>query len=835
MPQGPSTELQRYRDKRSASATPEPFGRLLTPKTGKLFVVQQHQASHLHWDLRLEIDGVLRSWAVPKGPSRNMQDKRFAALVEDHPLDYADFEGRIPAGNYGAGLVIVWDRGTYTPLNDFARGFETGKLLFELKGYKLRGRWTLVRIRDRGSDDGRSWLLIKERDQWEQTDAPWPDSSVLSGMTLEELDKPEQKARRLRRAAAATVGARQRKGLLHTRPMLASAGDAFDRSGWLFEFKYDGYRVLIERDGDELVLRSRNGHDLTASFPEIARSALALPLERFVIDGELVVTSDAGLPDFSLLQARAALKETLAVARAAIEQPCTYYAFDALQLGAVDLREARLSKRKALLARLTPAYGAIRYSEHVAGKGRHTYANAVALGLEGMVGKRADSSYAAGRSSAWIKVRAQRTDDFVITGWTPERRRGEGLGALALGEYRNGTLTSVGRVGSGLGGAQRQTLEPLLAALPAHAPPAGAPPTERGRWVAPRLVCEVAYREYTRDGNLRHPVFVRLRDDKAPEECRGRFDEPETPELAPAPEPEVTVTNRDKVFYPEAGYSKGDLVRYYETIAPWMLPYLKDRPLVLTRFPDGIHGKSFYQRDAPDFVPDWIRREVLWSEGAEREVSYFIVDSAAALKYLANLGTVLFHSWHSRIASLAQPDWCVLDLDPKDAPFKDVVTLARAIGELCEELELPAYPKTSGASGLHVLIPLAGQLSHDHARTLGELMARVIVARHSKIATIARSLNARKGRVYVDYLQNGQGRLLVAPFSARAEPAASVSMPLRWSEVNGRLSNERFHLGNAARRLRALDADPLAGVLEATPDLPRALARLGTIIDATAL
>jgi bifunctional non-homologous end joining protein LigD len=325
-------------------------------------------------------------------------------------------------------------------------------------------------------------------------------------------------------------------------------------------------------------------------------------------------------------------------------------------------------------------------------------------------------------------------------------------------------------------------------------------------------------------------VYERLREDKAPRECNGRFEDPAEPVLAPAPEPEVVVTHADKVFYPEKGFTKGDLVGYYAAIAPWMLPYLEDRPIVLTRFPDGIHGKSFYQRDAPDFVPDWLRREVMWSESAEREVNYFIVDNAAGLKYLANLGTIPVHVWHARTIDLEHPDWCVLDLDPKGAPYRDVVTLARAIGALADELGLPAFPKTSGASGLHVLIPLARQLTHGQARTLGELLARVIVARHADIATIARAVRSRAGKVYVDYLQNGHGQLLVAPFSARAEPSGGVSMPVKWREVNGRLSNERFHLGNAVARVKR-GGDPMAPILTSSGDLERALTVLGAIFE----
>ncbi|MDA1075415.1 MAG: non-homologous end-joining DNA ligase, partial [Proteobacteria bacterium] len=348
--------------------------------------------------------------------------------------------------------------------------------------------------------------------------------------------------------------------------------------------------------------------------------------------------------------------------------------------------------------------------------------------------------------------------------------------------------------------------------------------------VKPELVCEVRYKEYTRDGQLRQPAFSRLRLDKPPADCLGRYDNPWAVTLSPAPEPEVKVTHRDKVFYPEKDLTKGDLVDYYEKIAPWMLPYLADRPIVLTRFPDGIHGKSFYQRDAPDFVPDWIRREVLFSDGAEREVNYFIVDNTAALKYLANMGTIPIHTWHARITDLAHPDWCVLDLDPKGAPFKDVITLANAIGELADELDLPAYPKTSGASGLHVLLPLARTLTHDQARTFAELLARVIVDRYPWIATIARAIKARQGKVYIDYLQNGHGRLLVAPFSARAEPAASVSMPLKWSEVNARVNNPRFHLKNAVARMKRQFPEHTAPILADQPDLASALTQLTRIL-----
>jgi len=836
----PSTDLKSYRDKRLADATPEPFGRVLTPATGRLFVVQQHRASHLHFDLRLEMDGVLRSWAVPKGPSAHMKNKRFAALVEDHPLDYANFEGNIPEGNYGAGQVIVWDQGTWSPVGDPHEGLNKGKLLFDLHGFKLHGRWTLVRMSggrhpSKAAAEGREWLLIKEQDRFEGDERTFSDRSVLSGLTVEQMQAPARVGRRLLASARRLRNVRAATGKPAIRPMLASAGEAFDHPHWLFELKYDGYRLLIDKDADTLVLRSRNGHDLTRRFPEIARAAARLPLDRFLMDGELVVLSGSGVPDFSLLQRRARLSGELEVARAAIEQPCTCFAFDLMIAGQgetdVDLRAVALHKRKSVLARLLPPHGPIRFSDHVTGKGRATFAAAVELGLEGVVGKRRDSPYESGRSRAWIKVRHAKTADFVILGFAANRNNPRDIGSLALGEYRRGDLAYVGRAGSGLSAEVRRTLSEAFRELEKTARPAFVPHGQATdvTWIAPELAVEVAFREYTRDGHLRHPVIERLRPDKAITDCIGGYDDPGEVTLAPAPEPEVTVTHPDKVFFPERNLTKLDLTRYYRKISRWMLPYLADRPIVLTRYPDGIHGKSFYQRDAPDFVPDWIRREVLWSESAEREVRYFIVESAAALTYLANLGTIPIHTLHSRIVDLERPDWCVLDLDPKSAPFSDVVTLAGAIGALADELGLPAYPKTSGRSGLHVIVPLARQLSHEHARTLAELMARVIVSRYPGISTVARSVRARGGKVYVDFGQNGQGRVLVAPFSVRAEPAASVSMPLKWSEVNGRLDNASYHIGNAIRRMQRLKSDPLAPVLTDQPDLVRALSRLTEI------
>ena len=816
--------LGTYRAKRRASVTPEPFAavqRQGASGSRRLFVVQQHAATRLHWDFRLEVDDVLRSWAVPKGPSMDPDDKRFAALVEDHPLDYADFEGRIPEGNYGAGNVIVWDQGTYVELEDFATGFSDGKLLFDLSGHKLRGRFTLIRLKG-AENTGKEWLLIKEHDQWART-GTLEDDSVLSGLTVDNLGEAEgiQSALADEIRSLVPTPPRHEPGAPEA-PMLASASAPFHRDGWVFEIKYDGYRLMIERRGDDVTLRSRRGLDLTPLFPEIAKCAHRLPYREYTVDSEVVVLDDRGIPSFARLQRRAALRGP-ALTRASMRDPVTCFAFDLLNACGYDLKGQPLLVRKRLLEEMLPSTGPIRYSAHVAGDGIETFEAMTRLGLEGVMGKRADSPYRSGRSDAWRKVRATRSSDFVVAGWTPVKSNPEDIGALVLAEQRGGKLVYCGRVGSGLGEANRRQAKSRLAPLDAGEA-LSSDPTHR--WVQPVLVCEVEFREYSADGHLRHPVFVRFRDDKTAGECLSAYDEPAEIEIETEPVRDVTVTNPDKVFFPEQGLTKGDLIAYYENVAPWMLRYLVDRPLVLTRFPDGIHGKSFYQRDAPDFVPDWLVRKTLWSESAEREVNYFVVQNVESLKYLANLGAIPIHAWHSRITDLEHPDWCVLDLDPKDAPFAHVVAIARVIEELLAQIGLPGFLKTSGASGLHILLPLARQLTHAQARTLGELLARVVVVRRGDIATIARVVRQRDSKVYVDFMQNGHGQLLVAPFSARAEVAASVSMPIEWSELDDGLRNANHRITNAIERLRRL-GDPMAPLLEATPDLDRALGLLG--------
>jgi bifunctional non-homologous end joining protein LigD len=823
-------KLETYRAKRRADRTPEPFGAVRLD--GRRFVVQQHAARRTHYDFRLEHGGVLWSWAVPKGPSPNPVDKRLAVHTEDHPVDYIDFEGTIPPDNYGAGSVIVWDRGKFVPLADLDEGLVKGKLLFELRGHKLRGKWTLVKTK-RGKDE---WLLIKERDAYasEQGTEDYPVDSVLSGRSVVQVADGDERADKLV-TRLRKLGAKARDVVAKDqRPMLATPGKAFSDARWVFELKYDGYRLLLEKRNGEVKLYSRAGNDFTATFPDVVQVVAALPFDKFIIDAEVVVADERGVPSFALLQKRGRLTRRADVLRAALDLPASVFAFDLLTFGGVDLRSLTLVERKAALREILPTVGGVRFSEHIEEQGEAMFAEAERMGLEGIVAKRAASPYVGKRSTDWVKINAAQSDDFAVVGYLPPKQGGKGFGALLLAQYRDGAAVYTGRVGSGFDARDSAAIEALLAAQPRAAAPEGAPAERGAAWLEPGAVVQVKFKHRTADGALRQPVFLRLRDDKQPRDCQlpgteavhSEDAEPATVvDAADASAPTVAFTNLDKVFWPEEGYTKGDLIAYYEGVAEWLLPYLNDRPVVLTRYPDGIAGKSFFQKDAPVYAPDWLRLETMWSEHAEREIRYFVLDDLPSLLYVANMGTIPLHVWSSRIAALERPDWCILDLDPKGAPFKHVIEIARHIHALCEDVGLPNFVKTSGSTGLHVLIPLGARYTYEQSRTLAELLARFTAKSLPEIATIVRSVSDRDGKVYLDYLQNGHGRLLVAPFCVRPLPAAPVSMPLDWSQINGRLKLQRFNIRSAAKWLRG-HGDTLAPVLTETIDMLAVLTTL---------
>jgi bifunctional non-homologous end joining protein LigD len=852
----PAKNLKLYRAKRSAESTPEPMGSARASRP-RLFVIQKHAARRLHYDFRLEWGGTLWSWAVPKGPSLDPKEKRLAVQVEDHPVEYADFEGVIPTGNYGAGGVIVWDRGLWTPIDDPADINTKGSMHFELKGYKLKGEWILVKTKR----DPKEWLLMKKADAYSRTGdaANLPETSVLSGLTVEEIQDGADRVQGVIKNLKRSKLPERRIDPMKADLMLAETTDKpFTKKDWIFELKIDGYRLLAGRDANgKPTLRSRNRHDYTQLFPEIARVLAALPFKDLVIDGEVAVLDERGKSEFQRLQKRAQLRKKSEIEKATVELPATFFAFDLLGVEGYDTRGLPLLERKKLLKEIVPSAGAVRYTDHVATKGEAMFEKVRELGLEGIMAKKADSLYKGGRWPAWLKIRVEKTGDFVVCGYTVPGGARQGFGALHLGAYRDGELWYAGRVGTGFNEKQLVDMHRELAKLQIKKPPCKGPvPTSADhKWVKPEWVVEVRYKEVTSDGLLRHPAFLRVRDDKEPEDCVWQGPPPEAAASDPPPallvedrpksdghgkasgkvrtatpkaEKTIAFSNLDKVFWPEEGYTKRDLIEFYKNVFPWMQPYLADRPLVLTRYPDGIAGKSFYQKNAPDFFPEWVRTEDIWSGSSERDIRYLVADDLESLLYIVNTGAIPLHLWMSRASDIQHPDWCLLDLDPKTAPFAHVVELAKASKQLCDRIGLPAFIKTSGATGLHVLIPLAGKFTYDQSRTLGHLLARVIEREHRDIATTARSIPARKGKVYLDFLQNRHGQLMVAPFSVRPLPVAPVSTSLEWSEVNAKLDPKKFTIRTVLKRLEK-KGDPLAPLLTTKPDLMKALATLSEL------
>jgi len=903
-----SRDLQEYRRKRDPAATPEPFGGP-GPPGGSRFVVHKHSARRLHYDLRLEIDGVLKSWAVPKGPSVRSHEKRLAVHVEDHPIEYADFEGLIPEGNYGAGPSIVWDAGRFQLLKpEPAREqIERGKLEFELFGFKLRGRWTLARM----SGKGRDWLLLKKSDEYVGETEPterYPES-VLSGLTIEELRDGTGRVDALRRRLAELGAPRGDIAPSGDLLMLATIVEETPSDpAWLFEIKYDGVRVLASRAGDEIELRGRSGQLVTTRYPEVTAALRALPLKSFVLDGEIVALDDRGRSSFQRLQERMGLTRPADVERVRGEVPVSAVLFDALGLDGRDLRRLPLEARKECLKLLVPPRGVVYFGDHVLEHGADFLAAACEQGLEGVVAKKRDSLYAAQRSRDWRKIKCQLRQEFVIGGYTAPQGTRAHFGALHLGLYDRGELVYVSKVGTGFDVRTLKDISGKLRQLERPTSPfvRGTPAGRDHHWVEPRLVAEVRFSEFTRDGGIRHPSFLGLRDDTRAEDCvretpvvargsgaeaggAGRAASPARPRSAalraaggtrgshsarPAPpasapdprgdigdrtaksgrssshaaegggadrrregvagqrskretddEKRVTITNPGKVFWPEEGYTKAELIGYYEMVAPWLLPYLRDRPLVLTRYPDGITGKSFFQKDAPEWTPDWVRTERIHADDVDRDIDYFVVDDLDGLRYVVNLGTIPLHLWSSRLSSLDHPDWLVLDLDPKGAPFTDVVKVARALHAILDDLALPSYVKTSGATGLHIVLPLGAGYDYEVTRTFARLLAVMGVEAEPEISTIARPLRSRGGKVYIDFGQNGRGQTVVAPFSARPLPGAPVSCPLRWEEVTARLDPARFTIKTAPARFEKL-GDPLAPVLKGRIDVAAALRKL---------
>jgi len=831
-------KLEEYRRKRRFDRTPEPRGGTAA-RRGNLFVVQKHAARRLHYDLRLEIDGALKSWAVPKGPSLNPADKRLAVQTEDHPLEYAHFEGVIPEGGYGAGTVMLWDRGTYEVVGQCSASEQVarGELKCTLRGEKLHGGFALVKLRR--SEKGNEWLLIKHKDT--SADPKWNieahDGSVLTGRSLDEIAKdlpPKSAPQPI--SPEELEGAR--KGAMPPRlaPMLAVSMDQpFSDPAWLFEIKWDGVRALTWITDGRVEMRSRTGRVITRQYPELEVLPQCLEANQAILDGEIVVLEEHGHSDFELLQER--MHVNLPSAKLLSTAPVTYYVFDLLYCDGYDLRETPLVRRKELLRRLLDTRDRVRYCDHQPEHGRELFSLAREQGLEGIVGKHAHSPYVSGRSSYWVKLKAKKELDAVVGGWTAPRGSREHFGALLVGLYDVKKLRFIGHVGSGFDQRSQKSIGGDLRKLAGSECPFEAVPetNEKAYWVKPELVVRIKYGEWTQERRLRHPVFVGLRADAKPEDYQfesevgvkasaalvvapaivGRVSSKKTQieaELFKGRAENVTIeidgkrvrlTNLNKVYFPESGYTKRDLLAYYWRIADLLLPFLRARPLVLRRYPDGIMGHSFFQKNTGEVVPEWIETVLIASEEKSEETRYVVANDLAALLYLTNLGCIDHNPWSSRGDDLERPDYFFFDLDPAEGTdFSRVVTVARALHGKLEDLGLEVFLKTSGATGMHLYLPVERGYTYEQLRIFAEIVARFVAAEQPELVTQERSVAKRAaGKIYIDVSQNAFGRPLAAPYVVRPFPKAPISTPVEPGELGRSLRPERFNLKTIFARL----------------------------------
>ncbi|MGC4118793.1 MAG: DNA ligase D [Myxococcales bacterium] len=842
--------LADYRRKRDPGATTEPAGEAEAARSGEtwrgVFVVHLHDATRRHFDLRLERGGVLASFAVPHGPSLDPEVKHLAVETEDHPLEYARYEGVIPEGNYGAGSMICWDVGEVRYLEKSAeQGSRDGKIDFVLAGHKLRGRFALVRLKK--SAKGKDWLLFKKKDSWART-GPENDGlagqprSVLSGLTVDERQRAPELAAAAEAEARALGAPPGEVDGRRLSPMLCASAEpgTMPEAGYVYELKLDGVRVVADKRGDQVALTYRSGRDATAAYPEVERALQTVAAERVVLDGEVVAFGDDGLPSFQRLLQRVHGRGGLSPRGAWPTPAVRYVVFDVLALGPYDLRGLPWHARRELLHVVLPGAGIARALEHVEGRGAQLLEFCRARHLEGLVAKRRDAPYREGprRTDDWLKVKCERVESFVVVGYTTGKGRTR-LGALDLASHEAGRLVLRGKVGSGLDERTIDVLLERLAPLVVEKPVFEGEPAEAplGRtFVKPELVVSVRFLGWSEDGALRFPVFRGMDPDREPQDCvAGPHGEQPGDSLVPAAGREavvqrrVTLTNPDKLFWPKDGLTKGDLFRYYENVAPVLLPYLRDRPVALVRYPDGIEGKSFFQWNVPFGLPSWIRHVALDERETGGRKRVFLVDDLDALRAVANLGAIPLHVLACREGSLESCDFGVVDFDVDRASLAAAVKLARTLREILESIGLAGFAKTSGQDGLHVLVPLGPGASFETAQALTALLGRLVTERHPDLATMELRKDKRGARVFVDVGQTGRRRTIVAPYSARAYPGGRVSTPLTWDEVEEGLDPGRFTLRTVPERV-ARRGDPMAPLLGARPDLAMAVAMLGQVL-----
>ncbi len=885
--------LSTYNRRRNFRKTPEPKGASAKPGQALRFVVQKHDASHLHYDLRLELGGVMKSWAVPKGPSLNPADKHLAVLVEDHPISYNTFEGHIPEGNYGAGDVIVWDTGTYhaetatdpkETERDMQRGFKKGHLLFFLEGKKLRGLFNLVRL----NNSDKEWLLIKQADEYVSDDDVIKDvRSVLSKRSLVGrhekrrfsgvIARSEERATRqshgvtphtvsqssgnpsrlLRRSAPRNDSVK--KSFPRISPMLATLVDEpFDSPDWLFELKWDGYRTLAEVRQGKVKLYSRRGTSFNKKFSAIT-SLLSQITEDVLLDGEIVAVDKKGTPSFQSLQEVAENGSNL-----------KYVVFDLLYLSGQNLTSWPLTERKNLLKAFVKKYPFLTYTASVEGKGKAFFKTVAKKNLEGIIAKRKDSVYQPGvRSRDWLKIKHHQTDEALIAGFTNARGARGYFGALVLGQYRGGHLEFVGHTGTGFNQNTLAKLYKKMKRLETKTSPfskkipLNAPVT----WIKPTLIAQIKFSERTKDGVLRQPVFLGLREDKRLEEITeeqsisviARSD-PDSVGRATRQSRRTTsgivskssgkpsrllrppsrfgsglrprndsvvpeFTNLDKVYFPKLGLTKGDVIAYYKKIAPYILPYLKDRPEALNRHPHGISKPNFFQKNYTAPTPPFVETTALSNDTIGEPTNYLLCQNKETLLYLANLGCIELNPWNSRTNSIAYPDYLVIDLDPDNNTWAELVTVAKVVKKILDVACLKSYIKTSGKTGLHIYVPLGARYHFDDVRKFSELLVNLVHERLPELTSVERPSAKRKKKIYLDFLQNRIGQTLAAPYSLRPVAEATVSTPLQWSELTTKLDPKKFTMKTIFQRLKKY-GDIWQGMLRQKNDVKKSIVYL---------
>ena len=903
--------LSKYNEKRSFDKTPEPKGGN-ADREALIFVIQKHDASRLHYDFRLEVDGVLKSWAVPKGPSTDPSVKRLAMMVEDHPYDYKDFEGIIPEGNYGAGTVMVWDFGTYEPLEEkdgklkevegkkakeklMRKELHSGSVKVRLNGKKLKGEYALVRTK--GMEEN-AWLLIKHRDKYaSEDDITEKDRSAISRRTLQGIEKDgdavwesnheEKKSSKTTKTKAAKtskteakdpaedaaiekkspdvdIAAILKKGKKQRfpdslQPMLTTLVDGpFDDAGWEYEVKWDGYRALAYLNDGEVSLQSRNKKSFNDKFYPVYQQLQEWKINA-VIDGEIVVINEKGLSDFNALQNW----------RSEADGELVYYAFDILWMEGKSLIHLPLTDRKAILQSIVDENSPVQLGYSIAADGNAFFEAAKKMGLEGIIAKKSDSEYYPGiRTRDWLKIKINKRQEVIIAGYTLNEGSSKLFSALLLAAYDKGELQYVGKVGTGFGDKQQKEMMKLFKPLvtknspfketPDYNKPSRFrpnPPHANATWLKPELVCEISFTEITADGVFRHPSFEGMREDKSAKEVVREIEKPaeevvdeaenadkeivkkpakakrktllnpkEETQVRKIGGHEVKFSNLGKLYWPDDKIQKRELINYYYQVAPFILPYLENRPLSLNRFPNGIKGKSFYQKDVTGKVPDWIETTPYVSEGEHK--NFMLCNDEATLLYMANLGAIDVNPWNSRVETPDNPDWCLLDLDPDTSnTFEQVIETAQAIKGLLDSLGVPSYCKTSGSTGLHIYIPLEAKYSYDQCQLFAEWVAGQVQHQLPDFTSVERMTKNRKGKLYIDYLQNRPKATLAAPYSVRPKPGATVSMPLHWDEVKKGLQLKDFTIHNAIDRIQR-EGDLFKPVLGKGIDLEEVIGKM---------